>query len=444
MRIAVIGSGISGNGAAWALSQTTDAAGYPLHDVTMYERRDRSGGHSHTIDIDYEGRKIPVDVGFIVYNELNYPNLVALFDHIGVETIKSDMSFGVSLNNGKLEWSGHSLNTIFAQRRNLFSPSFLKMLRDILRFNKKAADDLKQNALGDVSLGDYLHEHKFSRSFRDRYLAPMGAAIWSTPHADIFDFPARSFIQFFDNHRLMHRNRDRPAWRTVKGGSRNYVSKITAPFQDKIRFNAEVVEVKRVNGLVSVKDVNGHIDHFDHVVFAAHTDQTLKMMGDANDLERSILGAITYRPNEVYLHKDERLMPSRKKVWSSWNYIETPIDLQKQTGVCVSYSMNQLQKIDPTKPVFVSLNPATPPRDDKIFAKTNFSHPQFDKAAIEAQSRLHEIQGKGNIWYCGAWCGYGFHEDGLKSGLDVAEKLGARIPWRNFDESVQPHLEAAE
>lgn len=442
MRIAIIGSGISGNAAAWALTQPL--GNRPIDEVIMYESRDRVGGHSCTVDIDYNGTPMHVDVGFIVYNERNYPNLVALFDHLGVETTESNMSFGVSMGDGALEWSGISLNTVFAQRRNLFSPSFLAMLRDVLRFNKIAPRDLENGALAGLPMRDYLKNNGFSQSFADKYLAPMGAAIWSTPHADILDFPALNFIRFFDNHRLMHKKSERPKWRTVTRGSRSYVSKIIAPFQHNIRLNSKIVQVNRRNGQVHVRDQSGHEDVFDHVVFAGHTDQTLAILQDASLRERSILGAIQYRDNEVYLHRDLSLMPKRKSVWSAWNYIETPDETQEKTGVCVSYYANRLQNIDETKPVFVSLNPVTAPKSHLTFAKHNFAHPQFNNDALAAQQALPEIQGVGNVWYCGAWCGYGFHEDGLRSGLDVAERLGATIPWRDTTPKQPQRLEAAE
>ena len=442
MRIAIVGSGISGNAAAWALTQPLGNG--QVNEVVVYERRDRIGGHSCTVDIDYDGTPMNVDVGFIVYNERNYPNLVALFDHLGVETIESDMSFGVSMNGGAFEWSGKSLSTVFAQTKNLFSPSFWMMIKDIFRFNKLAPRDLRNGSLEGLSMRDFLRKHKFSQAFEDKYLAPMGAAIWSTPHASILDFPAINFIQFFDNHRLMHKASERPKWRTVVRGSKSYVSKIIAPFQQNIRLNSEVVKVTRHNGQVQVTDQNGQEDVFDHIIFAGHTDQTLKALNDASPQEKAILGAIQYRDNDVYLHRDQNLMPKRRSVWSAWNYIETPDETQEKTGVCVSYFANMLQNIDETNPVFVSLNPATPPRAELTFAKHQFAHPQFNNNALAAQQALGKIQGVNNTWFCGAWCGYGFHEDGLKSGLEVAEKLGATIPWRNAAKQPPSKLEAAE
>ncbi len=429
MKVAIIGSGISGNAAAWALTQPM--GGVSNASVTLYESRSRPGGHSATIDIDYNGQAINVDIGFIVYNTINYPDLVCLFNHLGVETVESDMSFGVSVKNGKLEWSGKSLSTIFAQRRNFFSFSFWHMIRDILRFNKCAAHDLENNLLQDMRLGDYLTKNKFSQHFINHYLAPMGAAIWSTPHSDILDFPAHSFISFFNNHRLMHPRKERPKWRTVRGGSRSYVHKIIAPFQENIRYNTKVECVERKNGFVHIWDNSGKMDIYDHVIFASHTDQTLAFLKDATHKEKAILSAIPYRPNKVYLHRDPSLMPKDQKVWSSWNYIEQ--DRYNGKEVCVSYNMNMLQNIPSMFPLFVTLNPPTPPRKDLIFYQTGFDHPQFTKDALRAQKQLPSLQGQNNCWFCGAWTGYGFHEDGLRSGLSVAQKLGACIPWRSSD-----------
>lgn len=442
MRIAIIGTGISGNAAAWALTQESSPAND--HEISIYETRSRAGGHSHTVDIDYDGKALAVDMGFIVYNTLNYPNLVALFEHLGVQTKLSDMSFGVSMRNGALEWSGKSLKAIFAQKKNIVSPRFWMMIKDILAFNKKAPVDLREGRLKGLSLGEYVHQNKYSHSFITNYLAPMGAAIWSTPHADIMDFPAESFIRFFDNHKLMHNPKSRPKWRTVTGGSRTYVNKIIEPFQDAIRFDSKVVTVTRKDGLAYVIDDHGHQQSYDHVIFASHSDQTLEMMGDASEEERAVLGAIKYRPNTIYLHRDPDLMPKDPTVWSSWNYIETSDKVQQETGVCVSYDMNKLQNIDKDCPLFVSLNPQTPPREELTFHVAHFDHPQYNQEALKAQEHLASIQGLNNFWYCGAWCGYGFHEDGLKAGLWVAEKLGAHIPWRTYDKKPSCHLEVAE
>lgn len=431
MRIAVIGSGISGNSAAWALSDR--------HDVVLYEKRTRPGGHSATEDIDYDGTKMSVDTGFIVYNELNYPNFTALLDHLGVASEISDMSFALSADRGQLEWSGDSINTIFAQRKNIFSPRFLGMLRDIFRFNKASVEDLKAGRLSGKTLGGYLEEERYSSGFINDYLLAMGAAIWSTPINEMRAYPAESFVAFFDNHRLL--STDRPLWRTISGGSRNYVSRLIAPLAGKIRLGTPVTQVLRKDGQVIVTDTTGHTDVFDHVILASHTDQSLAMLGDPSPEEREILGSIRYRPNEVYLHRDEALMPKNKRVWASWNYMSDR-EAGETRDVTVSYWMNRLQNIDRSKPVFVTLNPFEAPDEDKTFAKYIYDHPQFDASALAAKKRLGDIQGVRNTWFCGAWGGHGFHEDGLSSGLSVARSLGAQLPWERQDNDT--FLEAAE
>ena len=432
MRIAVIGSGISGNSAASVLSAR--------HDVVLYEKRLRPGGHSATVDIDYDGKPLSVDTGFIVYNELNYPNFTKMLDHLGVASEESDMSFALSADGGRCEWSGQNLDTIFAQRSNMLNPQFLMMLRQIFRFNKESVRDLEAGSLSGLSLGQYLSANRYSKAFTDRYLLPMGAAIWSTPLADMPDYPAENFIAFFRNHRLV--NFDRPIWRTVSGGSRSYVEKLLQPLAGRIRFGAAVASLVRTRDHVEITDISGNLDRFDQVVLATHTDQALSVLGStANDRERQILSAIRYRPNSVYLHRDIALMPKRRKVWASWNYLagQTP-DEDRQ--VTVSYWMNRLQNIDESCPLFVTLNPVEPPRDEAILAHFTYDHPQFDRAAITAQRDLESIQGHNRTWYCGAWTGHGFHEDGLKSGLAVARALGCNAPWD--DEQAAPVLEAAE
>ena len=419
MKIAVIGSGISGNVAAYHLSRQ--------HDVTLFEKRDRLGGHSATVDIGYDhpNDRLSVDTGFIVYNELNYPGLTQLFSELGVETEQSNMSFGFSANAGAMEWSGQSLSTVFAQRRNLLNPFFWQMLRDIFRFNKAAARDHEAGLSGDETLGQWLDRYGFSNAFRNRYLLPMGAAIWSTPAAEIEEFPARSFLHFFYNHRLI--NNDRPQWRTVRGGSREYVKKLSAASAARTILNAAVTSVKRRDGRVWVStEVNeqAHEEAFDQVVFATHSDQALAALSDASAQERAILSAVRYLPNQVYLHCDARLMPRRRRVWSSWNYL-TDGQLSQDGTMTVSYWMNLLQNLDRDKLVFVTLNPPTPPAAEKTFGHFVYDHPQFDRAALHAQENLDTIQGMNGVWFCGAWTGYGFHEDGLQSALRVCAGLEA-------------------
>lgn len=413
MRIAVIGAGISGNMATYILSRS--------HDVTLYEKRDRAGGHSATVDIDYDGTPLAVDTGFIVYNELNYPGLITLFNELKVATEASDMSFAFSANKGGFEWSGQSLRSVFAQKRNWLNPVFWIMLRDIFRFNKQAALDHESGALDDETLGQWLNRHRLSQIFIRRYLLPMGAAIWSTPADEIMDFPAASFLQFFYNHRLI--NHDRPQWRTVSGGSRNYVAKMTQSFSNSLILDTEVTEVRRIEGGVVVT-ANGEEKLYDEVVFACHSDQARAILKDATQDEAEILDAVRYRPNNVYLHRDPALMPKRKHVWASWNYLTHDGDAKGQ--MTVSYWMNRLQNIHPSKPLFVTLNPPTPPAADKTFGHYVYDHPQFDAAALAAQNRLSSVQGSQRAWFCGAWTGFGFHEDGLQSALRVIEGLKQR------------------
>lgn len=426
MRVAVIGTGIAGNAAAWTLSKR-----YP---VTVYDREIRPGGHSHTVTIDYDGTQLAVDTGFIVHNELNYPDLTALFAHLDVETVASCMSFAVTADAGRFEWKGGGNNWgetatgLFAQPRNLLSPSYLWMLRDILTFNTQSTEDYKAGRLAGLTLGDYFRRNHFAPRLLTDYLAPMGAAIWSAPAREMLDFPAENFVAFFNNHRLLQY--DRPVWRTVKGGSRRYVEKLTSAYRDWLRLGCTVTSIEQTPHGVVVSDSHGGSDRYDHVVIAAHSDQALNMLSDADDSERSILGAIGYSPNTVYLHRDTRLMPMRKRAWASWNFLRWQRDGAAANDVAVTYWMNRLQDIDDEKPLFVSLNPPFAPAPDLTFGKYRCEHPQYNAAAFAAQKRLGEIQGRRHTWFCGAWTGYGFHEDGLRSGLEVAEALGAMAPWR--------------
>lgn len=431
LKIAVIGSGVSGSSAAWAL--------HPVHDVTLFEKDGRPGGHTATVDIDYDGRAISVDTGFIVYNEANYPNLTALFAELGVATHKSDMSFSLSLDHGRLEWSGDNLATLFAQKRNLLKPSFLWMIREILRFNKLCLKDRAAGFLASRSIGDYLNWRGFSPGFTNNYLVPMAAAIWSTPAARMLDFPAEHFVNFFDNHRLIY-STPHP-WRTVTGGSRNYLDKLLKPLGDRVKTGCGVRSVRRSGGKVQLTDTHGNESVFDKVIIAAHSDQTLAMLGDASIEERRILDAVPYEANRVILHRDTGLMPKRSKVWASWNYLRSTKPCG-ETGVAVSYWMNRLQGIDAGCPLFVTLNPERDPAPGTVFAEFSYDHPQFNAQSMQAQAALQSIQGANNTYFAGAWTGYGFHEDGLSSGLAAAEALGGIIPWREQPRPV--FAEAAE
>lgn len=416
MRIAIVGSGIAGMGAAWALCRD--------HEIVVYEKELRPGGHSHTVDVDYDGTSIPVDTGFIVYNELNYPNLTALFANLGVETTPTNMTFGFSSLNGRLEWQGNTIGSLFAQKSNLFSLSFHRMWLDILRFRRNGIADLNEGRTKGHSLGSYLKANAYGDAFRDHCIIPMGAAIWSTSATEMLSFPADSFIRFFENHRLFHF--DKPLWRTVKGGSREYVKRLTAPFADRIRLGTAIAKIKRLNDAVELTDASGHRETFDHVILACHSDEALPLLADATDAERQVLTPMRYAANRVYLHRDPSLMPKRKAVWSSWNYLAR--DNDAGAAVSVTYWMNRLQSIDETKPLFISLNPPAPPASDLTFRTFDYDHPQFDNEALAAQRRLHMIQGEHRTWFCGAYAGYGFHEDGLTAGLEVAQQIGAKLP----------------
>lgn len=426
MRLAVIGTGIAGNAAAWLLSKR--------YAVTVYERELQPGGHSHTVRIDYDGEPLDVDVGFIVFNETNYPQLTSLFTHLGVNTVETCMSFALSADHGRFEWRGGGETAfqtacgLFAQPRNLASPSFFRMLAEVQRFNRQAVADLHAGRLRDLTLGEYLRRQSFGPRLFSDYLGPMGAAIWSSSSDDILSFPAENFVAFFDNHRLLQL--DRPRWRTVEGGSRRYVDKLTASFRQNMRLGCAVTSIERTAHGVTVRDSHGGVENYDAVVMACHSDQALAALSDADGEERSILEAIRYAPNTIYLHRDCSLMPRRRQAWASWNFLRWPRQTPAQNDVAVTYWMNRLQGIDDRKPLFVSLNPPFEPAADLTFGKFSFAHPQYDLAAFAAQRRLPAIQGRRRTWFCGAWTGYGFHEDGLQAGISVGEALGGELPWR--------------
>jgi predicted NAD/FAD-binding protein len=417
----VIGSGIAGNSAAWALSAS--------HAVVLYEQEPRLGGHSHTVDVDYDGTPIAVDTGFIVFNEPNYPNFTALLAHLGVPSHPSDMSFALSLDDGRLEWSGQSLDSVFAQRRNLVTPGFLWMLKEVWRFNREAPAARRKGELDGLTLGTWLNRRRFSLRFIHHYIVPMGSAIWSTPLDRLLDFPAASFVSFFENHRLV--NLEQISWRTVAGGSRCYVEALLKAFRGTLRPGTPVATVRRTKAGVEVIDRTGNTELFDHVVLATHAPDSLALLADASDAEQGILSAIPYRPNRVFLHRDQSLMPARRKVWASWNVTGgNPSAADGARDVAVTYWMNRLQSIDPSRPLFVSLNPVRDPDPSLVFRTFDYDHPQYDARSVAAQARLESIQGRQRVWFAGAWTGFGFHEDGLVSGLNVAEALGGDIPWR--------------
>ena len=416
-KIAVVGSGIAGLSAAWLLSRT--------HDVTLYEAEARAGGHSHTIDAPSPDGAIPVDTGFIVYTEATYPNLTALFAHLGVATKKSEMSFAISLDNGALEYSGTSLSGLFAQKQNLLRPRFWTMLRDILRFYRQAPRDAA--TFGEMSLGDYLDKNHYSEAFRQYHLYPMAAAIWSLPAQKVADYPAAAFVDFCRNHGLL-KIADRPQWRTVAGGARSYVDRLAASLAGRVRLSARVRSVARIEGALRVSAEGGEPAHYDHVVLACHADQSLALLANPTQRERDLLGAFAYSRNLSILHRDAALMPRRRAVWASWNYLADRAD--EAGALSVTYWMNRLQSIPEATPLFVTLNPHRQPRPELVIDRQMREHPQFDARAIAAQRSLWSLQGDGGLWYCGAYFGAGFHEDSLQSGLAVAEQLGGQArPW---------------
>ncbi len=439
LRIAVVGGGISGLSCAWLLAAR--------HDVTVFEAEGRMGGHSHTVDALCGLRQVPVDTGFIVYNEPAYPNLTALFRHLDVPTRASDMSFAVSLDGGGLEYAGTDLNALFAQRRNLLSPRFWRMLVELLRFYREAPRDAA--SCGDLALDDYLDARGYGRAFRDDHLYPMGAAIWSSSSAEMGRYPVAAFVRFCQNHGLLKLS-GRPVWRTVDGGSREYVRRLTQSFEDRLHRDEPVVAVAREPGGVRLRTQRGAwTAPFDHVVLAAHADQSLRMLLAPTAAERRLLGAFSYTRNLAVLHRDPALMPLRRSVWSSWNYLADRGEgrLTAQPPM-VTYWMNRLQPHLPqgqgAVPLFVTLNPSTPPKPEHLIRTEVYEHPRFDAAAIAAQRELWSLQGRERVWFCGAYFGSGFHEDGLQSGLAVAEALGGmRRPWTVPSESDRIHLPRA-
>lgn len=425
MKIAVIGSGISGLSCAWLLDKH--------HEVTLFEKNNYLGGHANTATIQYPAlspktspQTLHVDTGFIVFNFRTYPNLKAFFELLDVNIAKSHMSFGIKhLDNG-LEYSGNSLSALFAQKQNLFNPAFLSMLIDIVRFNKKATEFVEREyaSHAEQTLGEFIDSLGLGEYFKQYYLLPMAGAIWSCPLEQMKAYPAKTFLQFFYNHGLLTIT-DQPQWYTITNGSKQYVDKIIQQFKGTIYKNCELVACQQDGKKLHLTDAKGNQFHFDHVIFATHSDQTYALIQDKSADEKRLLGAIGYSANTAILHRDETQMPVQQKAWSSWVYLAQ----QKAQQVSLTYWMNQLQNIDQNKPLFVTLNPIEPIDEQKIFASFQYEHPIFDQKAILAQEELSLIQGKRRMWFCGAWTKYGFHEDGINSAIEVAKHFNVPIPW---------------
>lgn len=429
-RVAVVGSGIAGLGVAYTLARDT---AQPAH-VTLFEAGAHFGGHANTVDVTLEGITHGVDTGFLVFNERTYPHLIRLFAELGVDTAPSDMSFSVQARQDGLEWSGSDLGTVFAQKRNLLRPRFLGMLADLLRFNRLTTAMAERNEDAELQepIGDFLDRHRFGPAFRQWYFLPMIGCIWSCPTDQMLRFPIGTMIRFCHNHGLIQVS-NRPQWRTVTGGSRQYVRRMLQAISDA-RLNTPVSEVRRLppaSGAAGVMVATAHgSERFDEVVLACHSDQALALLADATDDERRVLGAIRYHPNRAVLHTDTTVLPQRRRAWAAWNYARAADAGREQAAVCLHYLINRLQPLPWQQPVIVSLNPdpAHEPAPGQVLREFDYAHPVFDRAAVAAQRELPAIQGRSHVWFCGAWARYGFHEDGLMSALAVVD--GLRQRWR--------------
>lgn len=433
MKIAVIGAGIAGLGAAWALSRS--------HEVTLFECQDRLGGHANTKTVTLDDRPVAVDTGFIVYNENNYPHLTRLFRHLQVPTIESDMSFAVSLDEGRWEMAGRA-GGLFGSPRQVVSLAHWRLLGHVARFFRHAELALEDPLAEGETLGAWLRRHRYDRDFVRRFLVPMAAAIWSSSAEGILDYPVRPFIAFFRNHGLLKFGR-RVSWRTVAGGSAGYVSRLRGDMAAHVRTGEAVAAVMASSAGVRVVLDGGAIERFDAAVLACHGNEAAALLAGDGDRERSrLLRSFRYQRNEAVLHGDSSLMPVRRRLWSSWNYSGADT-IEGSRAIAVTYWMNRLQGIATRDQVFVTLNPVREPRPESVMARIAYDHPQFDLAAVEAQQRLGAIQGRGGIWLCGSYTGFGFHEDGLRSGLAVAAALGAPAPWWSDADTARDPWSAA-
>ena len=413
-KLAVIGSGISGLACAYFLKDK--------FEVTLFEKNNYFGGHSNTVEIESKNKIIPVDTGFIVFNHQTYPNLVPFFEHLNIDTAPSNMGFGISVNSGEIEYSSNGLNGFFAQKESILRPRMWRLIYEIQKFNKHAKNISETNLLN-YTIDQFLSSLKLSDAFRELYLYPMAGAIWSTPVKDIGQFPAYTLVRFFKNHALLSLTNHHP-WYTVVGGSREYVKRVVDSPTIDAHLNSEIRAVERVDGCVHV-----HVEKqkyiFDHVVIASSAPIALSMLQTPSAQEQDVLGCFRYSKNLAYLHKDASLMPKNKKAWSSWSYFST-----KENKIGVTYWMNKLQPLATDENIFVTLNPSHPPKKHQTLKVQQYDHPLFDAQAILAQDKITDIQGKGNVWFCGAYQRYGFHEDGIWSALRVINRLGVKAPWQ--------------
>ena len=422
MKFAIVGSGISGLSIATILSQD--------HEVVLYEKEDRYGGHSNTLEINYNNEIINVDTGFIVFNKLNYPNLIKFFKYFSVKYEDSDMSLSIKHQALDLEWSGQNLKTIFSKKKLLKKISFISSIIQILIFNFHIKYLINYKSLGEISLREWLENKPYTKGFLELYLLPMAGAIWSMPPEDVMNYPITSLFNFFNNHKLLHSKNDRPQWLTVSKGSINYVNKIIRFLGANPRVetykDTQILKIKRSENTILIEDSNNNQNKFDHIIFSTNPTKTLEILEDVDEKEKNILDKFSTNTNLAYLHNDETLMPKLKKVWSSWNVV---VPEKKLKNISVTYWMNKLQNIKNSKPLFLSLNPIMPPKENSIFKVIEYEHPIFDIKAINSKKLLKNIQGYRNTWHCGAWSGNGFHEDGITSSVNLAKEFDAKVLW---------------